>query len=367
MKSFLSHLKESEEKFNLGHAYEFILASAMVPKFTDRNEDGSSRELTSSSVESVMKEYFSGNRYWYVIEGDGVEDNVEFDGSGLPVYIFNSLKDSSTRSEPIVQKMIRDAITAVNGNGTLAVLANKVLKNGKEDDILVSCAGTKGQMKTKSDIDVFVNNREVRSAGFSVKYGGTKQIGQFASSDVVNSLKQGFLSFGMDVSRMGAFSTVKTEASKITGIYPNGRKDPLIDPDKKRMFSAVSVLFSEIAKKYDTKWLSSTGNAKSITNGLLFAARGTEEDVDVVKSTVSFDKRTFDAIAEGMTAYAKKGKLGWVVGTGANPKILLRAENMDLFSIRFRYDADRVGSSDTYKARFRLLVEVGKDLVRLSA
>ena len=131
MKSFLSYLKESEEKFNLGHAYEFILASAIVTKFTDRNEDGSSRELTSSSVESVMKEYFNGNKYWYVVEGDGVEDSVEFDGSGLPIYIFNSLKDSSTRSGPIVQKMIRDAITAVNGNGTLATLANKVLKNGK--------------------------------------------------------------------------------------------------------------------------------------------------------------------------------------------------------------------------------------------
>lgn len=366
MKSFLSHLKESEEKINLGHAYEFILGSAIVTKFTDRNEDGSSRELTSSSVESIMKEYFNGNKYWYVVEGDGVEDSVEFDGSGLPIYIFNSLKNSSTRNGPIIQKMIRDAILAVNGNATLEVLAKKVFRNGKEDDILVSCAGTKGQMKTKSDIDVFVNNREVRSAGFSVKYGSTKQIGQFASTDVVNSLKQGFLSFGMDISRMPEFSVVKSEAEKITGIYPNGRNDPLIDPDKKRMFSAVSVLFSEIAKKFNSRWLETVENAKSITNGLLFAARGTEEDVDLVKSTISFDKRTFDAIARGMASNAKKGKLGWVVGTGTNPTILLRAENMNLFSIRFRYDAGPIGSTKAYKARFRLLVEVGKDLVRLS-
>jgi len=360
------HLSEEKEKFNLGHAYEFILAAAMVSKFTDRYEDGGARELTPQSVNSIINEYFRGNRFWHVLEGDGIEDSVEFDGTGIPLYILNTIKSSNFRTQSAFSKMVNDAIQAVNGNSTLTKLMNTVLKNGKEDIILVKCGGTSGQMKTKSDIDVYVNNVENRSAGFSVKYGNVKQIGQFASSDVISSLSNGFNTFGMNISRLGSFANVKTEAGKLSGIYPNGRTDPLIEPDKKRMFSAVSILFSDVAKKFSTSWLSSPQNCQMLTDGLLFAARGTEKDVDIIKSGISFDQGTFDGIAKSLAKYAKMGKLSWNVLGGGNPTIVLRAENMNLFSIRLRYDADRVGSSETYKARFRLLVEIGKDLIKFS-
>jgi len=368
MLSFRNHVRlfEENEKFNLGHAYEFVLAAAMVSKFTDRYEDGGAKELTPQSVNSIMNEYFKGNRFWAVVEGDGIEDSVEFDGVGIPAYILGTVKNPKFRSQDMFSKMVNDAIQAVNGNSTLNKLMNSVLKNGKEDIVLVKCGGTSGQMKTKSDIDVYVNNVEKRSAGFSVKYGSVKQIGQFASSDVVSSLSNGFGTFGMDIRRMGSFGLVKSEAQKMSGIYPNGRTDPLIEPDKKRMFSSVSILFNDISKKFSTSWLSSPQNAKSLTNGLLLAARGTEEDVDIIKSGISFDRGTFDGIAKGLTKYAKMGKLNWMTSGGGNPTIILNAENMNLFSIRFRFDADKVGSSGAYKARFRLLVEIGKDLIKFS-
>ncbi len=47
-------------------------------------------------------------------------------------------------------------------------------------------------MSTKSDVDVFVNGREIRKVGISVKYAGTKQAGQFAGVDAAKNLADGF-------------------------------------------------------------------------------------------------------------------------------------------------------------------------------
>jgi hypothetical protein len=45
-----------------------------------------------------------------------------------------------------------------------------------------------------------------------------------------------------------------------------------------------------------------------------------------------------------------------------NPTIALYSNNMLVFSIRFRFDADKKKTG--YKVRFRLLVEIGKDIVK---
>ena len=69
--------------FNRGHAYEFVLAAAMVARFTDRTGEGLPETLNADSVHEVMTQYFKGNLIWEVEEGDGI-DEVEFDGAGLP-------------------------------------------------------------------------------------------------------------------------------------------------------------------------------------------------------------------------------------------------------------------------------------------
>ena len=46
-------------------------------------------------------------------------------------------------------------------------------------------------MSTKSDVDVFVNGREIGKVRISVKYAGTKQAGQFAGVDAAKNLRTG--------------------------------------------------------------------------------------------------------------------------------------------------------------------------------
>ncbi len=358
MESFknYNHLVE-EVSFNLGHAYEFVLAAAMVARFTDRFDDGTPEPLTAASVEDVMKKYFAGFRAWEVEEGDGL-DSVEFDGSGLPPEVLGALSNPATRRLKEVQALVKTAIEAVNKNGTLKRLSDEVITNGKPDVVDVVCGGTSGQMKTKSDVDVFVNGRENRKAGFSVKYGGVKQVGQFAGSDAVKNMVDGFKSFGIDVK--GMIAPVKKAMLNIVGNYQS-RQDPIIEKDKSLIFSAVGPVFTKISKKFGGNWLKNERNIKSLTNGLLVAARGTEDDLEIIKSGFSFDQKTFNALSKGLLETAKVGQVSWKVMPTGNPTIGLYANNMLVFSIRFRYDADK--KRDGYKVRFRLLVELGRDIV----
>ncbi|MDP7367318.1 MAG: hypothetical protein QGH83_08655, partial [Candidatus Pacebacteria bacterium] len=207
MKSFKQHvqmLTEAKEKFpvNQGHAYEFVLAAAMIARFTDRYDGGEPMALTPKSVMKVMEEYYRGNIYWQVAEGDEEIDIVEFDGGGLPQEVHDALSQDKIRKHPAVKKMIESAIKAVTNNQTLTKLSLGVITNHKADEIEVRCGGTKGQNKTKSDIDVYVNDKDQRIKGFSVKYGGTQQGGQFAGKDAVKNLINGFSSFNIDVKGM---------------------------------------------------------------------------------------------------------------------------------------------------------------------
>ena len=62
--------------------------------------------------------------------------------------------------------MIKDAIAAVNKNRSLTALSNDVITNGKRDEVEIRCGGTTGQMATKSDVDVFVNDRSSAKSRF---------------------------------------------------------------------------------------------------------------------------------------------------------------------------------------------------------
>ena len=79
MKRFTKFIIEEVFPVNQGHAYEFVLAAAMVARFTDRFDDGTPH-LLPASVEDVMKQYFGLNRMWEVEEGDDEIDVIEFDG-----------------------------------------------------------------------------------------------------------------------------------------------------------------------------------------------------------------------------------------------------------------------------------------------
>ncbi len=354
--NFRNYLNE-EVTFNLGHAYEFVLAAAMVARFTDRFDDGTPQPLTRDAVEDVMLKYFGGYRAWEVEEGDGL-GVIEFDGTGLPPEVLSALSNPSVRRTKEVQTLVTTAIEAVNKNGTLKKLSDDVITNGKPDVVDVVCGGTSGQMKTKSDVDVFVNGRENRKAGFSVKYGGVKQVGQFAGSDAVKNMQLGFKSFGMDVNSM--LGDLKKAVANIVGVYQS-RTDPIIAKDKQIIFSAVSPVFTKISKKYGGNWLNKENNIKALTNGLLVAARGREEDLEIIKSGFSFDKKTFEALSRGLLETSKTGDVEWKVMPTGNPTIGLYANNMLVFSIRFRYDADK--KREGYTVRFRLLVELGRDIV----
>ena len=365
MKGFKRFIQESKTpSFNQGHAYEFVLAAAMVSKFTDRYDDGSPETLTPASVEDVMKQYFRGNTLWNVAEGDDQVDVVEFDGAGLPRDVLEILKDDSFRKDKIVKDMVNTAIRAVNANSTLTKLSMEVITNNKSDDVTVACGGTEGQMTTKSDVNVFVNDREQRKAGFSVKYGGVQQVGQFAGVDAAKNLIDGFGSFGLNVRGLSSIRNLSTVLTTIKGVYepPASKDDPDIIRDKSIVFPAVRKVFEDVISRFGSKWLSK--NADSIMSGLRKAALGREDDVEIIKGSLSYDKRTFDGISRGLRIAAENNKTEWRMESGENPTIGLYADGMKLFQVRFRYDRDR--KKDVYKVRFRLYVEIAPTLSKFA-
>ena len=364
MKNFKSFVTEGAFPVNQGHAYEFVLAAAMVARFTDRFDNGEPMPLTAQAVEDVMKQYFGLNRMWEVDEGDDEVDVVEFDGAGLPPDVLSALNDKKLRSGPVVQKMIKDAIAAVTKNRSLTALSTDVITNGKRDEVEIRCGGTTGQMDTKSDVDVYVNDRVQRKVGFSVKYAGTKQAGQFAGVDASKNLIDAFASFGMDIKGFSGLKKVRDASGGLSAPYAS-RNDPKIDGDKTLMFGAVQSLFTDVIRKFDKKYVANAVNAKKILMGLLKANKGKEEDIELIRTAVSFDKKTFDKISQLVVDAAKQGNVEWRPMSGSNPKMGFFANGTELFSLRFRYDADkkRIG----YMPRFRFYVENGRFLDDLAA
>jgi len=373
MKSYKSFIKEAKETFpvNQGHAYEFVLAAAMVARFTDRYDGGEPMDLTPKSVMKVMTEYYRGNRHWNVSEGDEEIDYVEFDGGGLPKAVHDAFSQDKIRKHPVTKKMLESAIKAVNKNRTLMKLSLDVITNHKSDEIEVRCGGTTGQMKTKSDVDVYVNDREVRKAGISIKYGGTQQGGQFAGRDAVKNLIDGFNSFGMDVSRM--VSPVEKAMKNIVGRYvvPGGgrpdKNDPVVISDKNIMFPAVMSAFRSISNKYTSKELKKSKIIKAMMKGLRKANFGEEDDVQVVRGEITYDNKTFEGFGKYISDAALEGNSEFKLEKGSTPVLGLYANGNKMFQLRFRYDADPVDrQKSAYKVRFRLYVENGLFLDKLA-
>ena len=82
-------------------------------------------------------------------------------------------------------------------------------------------------MSTKSDVDVFVNGREIRKVGISVKYAGTKQAGQFAGVDAAKNLADGFASVGMDITRMSKLRNVR-KATRRAAVQAHSAAEKLL-------------------------------------------------------------------------------------------------------------------------------------------
>jgi len=372
MKSFKQHvqmLTEAKEKFpvNQGHAYEFVLAAAMIARFTDRYDGGEPMALTPKSVMKVMEEYYRGNIYWQVAEGDEEIDIVEFDGGGLPQEVHDALSQDKIRKHPAVKKMIESAIKAVTNNQTLTKLSLGVITNHKADEIEVRCGGTKGQNKTKSDIDVYVNDKDQRIKGFSVKYGGTQQGGQFAGKDAVKNLINGFSSFNIDVK--GMMSPVEKAMKDIVGVYesPASADDPVIISDKAIMFPAVKSAFRSVSKKYTSKELKKPKITDALMKGLRKANFGEEDDVQVIRGkSITYDNKTFEGFGKYISDAASQGNAEFRLERDALATLGLYANGNKMFQLRFRYDRDLKNKDGKYHARFRLYVENGPYLDTLA-
>jgi hypothetical protein len=371
MKSFKQHvqmLTEAKEKFpvNQGHAYEFVLAAAMIARFTDRYDGGEPMALTPKSVMKVMEEYYRGNIYWQVAEGDEEIDIVEFDGGGLPQEVHDALSQDKIRKHPAVKKMIESAIKAVTNNQTLTKLSLGVITNHKADEIEVRCGGTKGQNKTKSDIDVYVNDKDQRIKGFSVKYGGTQQGGQFAGKDAVKNLINGFSSFNIDVK--GMMSPVEKAMKDIVGVYesPASADDPVIISDKAIMFPAVKSAFRSVSKKYTSKELKKPKITDALMKGLRKANFGEEDDVQVIRGkSITYDNKTFEGFGKYISDAASQGNAEFRLERDALATLGLYANGNKMFQLRFRYDRDKQRDG-SYQVRFRLYVENGRFLDTLA-
>ena len=130
------------------------------------------------------------------------------------------------------------------------------------------------------------------------------------------------------------------------------------------MFGAVTSLYQQIVKKFNSRYISKGKNAESIMSGLLKANTGKEEDLDLIRASISFDRKTFKAISDLLSDAAKRGNAEFKLESGSNPTIGLYANGTQFFTVRFRYDADKRGKR--YVPRFRLLVENGPYLDKLA-
>ena len=393
----LDEAAQQKLTFNRGHAYEFVLAAAMVARFTDRWDDGTPRELDASSVEEVMAGYFmrkGEKEVWTVSAGDGVEDTVEFDGSGLPTDVLAALGEPTIRKDnPDVKKMVTTAIKAVAKNKTLENLSTRVIKNGIEDTVKVVCGGTTGQMSTKSDIDLFVNekvpkvdalkgikNVDLRDAGFSVKWGGVEQVGQWSGVNLDDNIIKAFTSFGMKITSgdvMGV-AVASGPTSGFVGTGYKGRKDSQVEKDKNIMFNAVRLSFGKISTKNQPVEFRKLVNVNNLIKGIKESISGApkpktgkpaEQDIELIRNASSLNRDSYIALGKGLLASAAdpKSNLRWVLGTRGNPTMQLHVtvdnETKILFQIRCRYDADPIDKKKTkYKARFRILAELGTDI-----
>lgn len=377
--------------FNRGHAYEFVLAAAMVSRFTDRTGEGLPETITPESVQQVMKMYFVGKPIWYVEEGPG-KDTVEFDGEGLPDVVKTGLKHNLRHAD--VQDMVKKAISAVKGNASLTKLSTEVITNKKKDYIKVECAGTFGQMNTKSDINLYINRVEKdksgsgvlkgitnvdlkRVIGYSVKYGGVGQVAQWAGVNLAKNIVDAFDAFGINVSSIVKPIEDALASTDFIGLYKS-RQDPLCEKDKAIVFNATHPVFSQIGRANDERWFGDEENIKKLTAGLLKAAKGSEDDIELVRNGFSFDKTNFDALAKGISNGVTEKNVQWKVGadtdpgdgTGSevgtpmagNPVFQLWVGRTKIFQIRVRYDADKDRKTKGYKVRFRVLCELGHDV-----
>ena len=366
-KQYVQMLTEAKGKFpvNRGHAYEFVLAAAMVARFTDRYDGGEPMPLTPKSVRKTMVMHQRGWIAWEVDEGDEKVDEVEFNSEGLPKSVH--LKWKAWSKHPETNKMIEKAIKHVNGNQTLENLSFEVITNHKADKIEVRCVGTEGQNNTKSDIDVYVNGKELRKVGFSVKYGGTQQGGQFAGKDAVKNLIDGFASFDIDVG--GMVGPVEDAAADIVGVYEPPAKpgDYDIISDKSIMFPAVKEVFRKVVKIYTSKVLTNPKIINSLMKGLRKANFGKEKDVEIMRghSPVTYNKKTFEKFGAYIRDAASQGNAEFRLERDALATLGLYANGNKMFQLRFRYDRDKQRDG-SYQVRFRLYVENGRFLDTLA-
>ena len=380
MKTFKQYVQmlteaKAKDKFpiNKGYAYEFVLAAALVARFTDRYVGGEPMPLTPKAVRKTMVMHQKGWIEWQVEYGDKKVDVVEFNSEGLPKSVHK--KWNKWSKHPETDKMIKSAIEAVGGNQTLTKLSLDVITNHKADDIVIKCIGTTEQNNTKSDVNVYVNGREQRKVGISVKYGGTRSAGQFASRDTVQNLIDGFKLFGL--TKVDVSGVPGKDSKKITGRYvrPAGadprtwrKKDKDVIKDKKLMYKVIDKVFKGIVTEYTEKELKNPVLSKAIMMGLKVANVGREDDVEVIRGkSITYDKKTFEMFGKYISKAAGDGNAKFkAVKLNGTPTLRFFANDYYLFQLRFRFGCDSNDQKIVYKVRWRLVVENGPHLDTLA-
>jgi len=371
---FKNFISEAKDKPNLGHAFEFILAAAMVSKFTDRDDTGKAIPLDNKSIKDTMSNYFAGWSGWHIEAGDGVEDVIYFDGEGIPIATREALRDPTFAAFAsgkktgldIVNGLIATAIEAVNTNSTLIRLSTAVITNNKADEVTIKCVGTSGATKTKSDVDVYVNDRKIRAAGISVKLKGTKQIAQWSSRKTLENFVTGFNFFGMNVT-LRDFNGVADalEQSDLNYVFPE--RVPATEWNEKitKVFPSVKAAFLRIASKYSTSHFTIKRNVDALTQGIVKSAKGQEDDIEIIKGNLTISTETFNVIGAGIQDAAKDGKLMMQVKEDGSSPIIDFSVDKDgtvygIFQLRFRSELSSISTG--YKIGFRFLVELSNDL-----
>ena len=331
----------------MGDVFEFVFAAACVSKFADRHDDGSEMKVTPKSVYGVMDEYFRGNQTWQVPEGDAQMDQITLSTAAIPAPSMNYLRNKKNRRSADVEKMISAAIKAVeNRKYRISKLSYTVITNMKPDDVDIQPAGTTDQKGTKSDVNIIVNGKVAQK--ISLKY-GSRQMGQFSGADILQQLKDAWISLGVDIRRN--LKSVEKAIPKLVGLY-TGRDDPnYIGHDQPILFDAVKEMISRMPKKI---------NVDALVNGVTKAMKGSEEDLEVVSGSFVIGRQFRSDFKKKLDAAQRNNDLFWQIkATGNSPVVRLVAEGNPVIDVRVRVDVGSANREGMRKLRMRTYIELG--------
>jgi len=343
------------ESANKGDMFEFVFAAACVSRFVDRYDDNTPAPLTPGSIHQVMDKYFTGDVEWTVKGSKNSVDTVTFETARIPEQALASLSLKRYRQSKEVADMVDKAIKAVeNPKYSLFEIASKIISNNTSDNVEIRPVGTQDQTGTKSDVDIYINNKAVKR--ISLKY-GSKQLGQFAGTDIKNQIKEGLASVGVIVPEniLNPLDNKNLTKKGLIGLYDE-RDTADSTNDKVLLFKIVNDIFKKIS--------SQPVNIDKVVDGFIKSAQGEEDDIDAILVDGKYIHYITKDYIEAFKDQLKKdkSKVRWKVSNEQsgteNPTIVFTVDNVELFQLRFRFDADWKSKIQKYKLRTRVLLEV---------